>query len=162
MEPKSFRLLQLLIENRDRTLLKDEIVAAVWAGTFVTDNSITRAITQIRKALHDDAKEPRYIETVPTVGYRFIGDVKAAFPADLPQARADSPAAETIPNDGGRKRRRALAVALAVGLCAAVLLGVWWQARRGAESPLGMRPVKVRKLTQFAGEQTDPAFSPDG
>jgi DNA-binding winged helix-turn-helix (wHTH) protein len=61
LEPKSFRLLQVLIENRDRTVPKEEIVAAVWPDTFVSDNSITRAVTQIRKALHDDAKEPKYV-----------------------------------------------------------------------------------------------------
>src|ERR1700722_7290262 len=84
LEPKSFRLLQFLIENRGRTVSKDEIVAAVWAGTFVSDNSVTRAVTQIRKALHDDAKEPKYIETVPTVGYRFVGKcLEAENPATL-------------------------------------------------------------------------------
>jgi DNA-binding winged helix-turn-helix (wHTH) protein len=76
LEPKSFRLLQFLIENPGRTVSKEEIVAAVWTGIFVSDNSVTRAVTQIRKALHDDAKEPRYIATVPTVGYRFIGEFK--------------------------------------------------------------------------------------
>src|ERR1700722_7964148 len=77
LEPKPFQLLQFLIENNGRAVTKDQIVAAVWPGTFVSDNSVTRAVTQIRKALRDDAKEPKYIETVPTIGYRFIGVCEA-------------------------------------------------------------------------------------
>jgi eukaryotic-like serine/threonine-protein kinase len=73
LEPKSFRLLQFLIENRDRVLGKEEIFREVWNETSVTDNALTRAIAQIRKALEDDPWQPRFIETLPTVGYRFIG-----------------------------------------------------------------------------------------
>src|SRR5579862_6982264 len=76
IEPRTFRLLVFLIENPGRALSKDEIMAAVWPDAVVSDNSLARAVTQIRKALDDDPKAPRYIETVPTVGYRFIGDCK--------------------------------------------------------------------------------------
>src|SRR5580704_11044932 len=76
LEPKSFRLLLFLVENRGRILPKEEIMATVWPGTFVSDNSLARAITQIRKALDDDPKAPRYIETAPTVGYRFVAEVE--------------------------------------------------------------------------------------
>src|SRR6476619_4289044 len=72
LEPKSFRLLQFLIEHRDRVVSKEEIFQAVWTGTFVTDNALTRAVAQIRKAIGDDHRHPRYIETIPTVGYRFV------------------------------------------------------------------------------------------
>ncbi len=76
LEPKAFRLLLFLIENPGRVLPKEEIMAVVWPDVFVSDNSLARAITQIRKALADDPKAPRYIVTVPTVGYRFAGDCK--------------------------------------------------------------------------------------
>jgi DNA-binding winged helix-turn-helix (wHTH) protein len=65
MEPKSFRLLLYLVENPGRALTKDEILAAVWPDVAVSDNSLARAINQIRKALDDDPKTPRFIETVP-------------------------------------------------------------------------------------------------
>src|SRR5215469_4543660 len=67
LEPKSFRLLLLLVENQGRVLSKEEIMAEVWSGTFVADNSLARSIAQIRKALDDDPKAPRYVETVPTI-----------------------------------------------------------------------------------------------
>ena len=75
LEPKSFRLLEFLIENRQRAVPKEEIIKAVWGETFVTDNALTRAVAQIRKALDDDPRDTKYIETVPTVGYRFIGQL---------------------------------------------------------------------------------------
>ena len=67
LEPKSFRLLLFLVENPGRALSKEEIMAAVWGDTFVSDNSLARAITQIRKAIDDDPKASRYIETVPSL-----------------------------------------------------------------------------------------------
>src|SRR5689334_6425325 len=72
LEPKSLRLLLYLIENRGRLVTKEELMQAVWEDTFVGDNSLTRAVAQIRKALGDDARQGRYIETVPKLGYRFI------------------------------------------------------------------------------------------
>jgi DNA-binding winged helix-turn-helix (wHTH) protein len=50
LEPKSFRLLQFLVENPHRALTKDEIMAVVWPNAFVSDNSLARAITQIQGA----------------------------------------------------------------------------------------------------------------
>ena len=59
LEPKSFRLLLFLIENPGRVLTKDEIMGVVWPDAAVSDNSLARATTQIRKALGDDSKAPR-------------------------------------------------------------------------------------------------------
>jgi TolB-like protein len=75
VEPKSFRLLQFLIEHRDHLVSKEEILAAVWNGTAVSDNALSRAIAQIRKVIGDDSKQPQYLQTVPRVGYRFIASV---------------------------------------------------------------------------------------
>lgn len=97
LEPKSFRTLQFLIENRHRVVSKDEILAAVWEGAAVTDNSLTRVIAQIRRALDDDPRQPRYIETIQTVGYRFV----ASIVEQGPEAAAKPPIHEPEP----RKRR---------------------------------------------------------
>jgi TolB-like protein/Tfp pilus assembly protein PilF len=76
LEPKSFRLLLLLVENPGRVLSKEEIMAGVWRDTVVSDNSLARSIAQIRNALDDDPKNPKYVETVPTIGYRFLGTLE--------------------------------------------------------------------------------------
>src|ERR1043166_5481678 len=78
LEPKIFDLLIFLIENRGRVLEKQELFKEVWKQAFVTDNALTRAIKEIRRVLGDNASAPRYIETLPKRGYRFIATVKPA------------------------------------------------------------------------------------
>jgi TolB-like protein/DNA-binding winged helix-turn-helix (wHTH) protein/Tfp pilus assembly protein PilF len=77
LEPKAFRLLQFLIEHRDHVVSKEEILAAIWDDSVVSDNALSRAIAQIRKIIGDDSKHPSYLETVPKVGYRLIAEVEA-------------------------------------------------------------------------------------
>jgi DNA-binding winged helix-turn-helix (wHTH) protein/Tol biopolymer transport system component len=78
VEPKAFRVLLFLLRNPRRLVTKDEILNAVWDGCAVSDNSLTRSIATLRRLLGDDSREPRFIATVPTVGYRFLCDVVAA------------------------------------------------------------------------------------
>ena len=72
LEPKAVRVLLYLIEHRDRAVSKEELMEAVWQGTAVTDNALTRVVAQIRRELGDDARQPRFIQTLPTMGYRFV------------------------------------------------------------------------------------------
>jgi DNA-binding winged helix-turn-helix (wHTH) protein/Tol biopolymer transport system component len=78
VEPKAFRVLLFLLRNPRRLVTKDEILNAVWNDCAVSDNSLTRSIATLRRLLGDDSREPRFIATVPTVGYRFLCDVTAA------------------------------------------------------------------------------------
>ena len=75
VEPKAFRVLLFLLRNPGRLINKDEIVASVWSDSAVSDNSLTRSIAQLRRVLDDDSREPQYILTVPTLGYRFLCEV---------------------------------------------------------------------------------------
>jgi Tol biopolymer transport system component/DNA-binding winged helix-turn-helix (wHTH) protein len=148
LEPKSFRLLQFLIENRRRVLSKDEILRVVWEGVAVTDNALTRAVAQVRKALDDDPKQPRYIETIPTVGYRFIAEVNAS--ADLPAPAASAQA----PSRGRVWVWGTAAVVLAVaGMAAAHFLGT---------APPGQAVNQAVPFTTYPGNEIYPSFSPDG
>jgi TolB-like protein/Tfp pilus assembly protein PilF len=109
LEPKCFRLLQLLIERRDRVVGKEEILAAVWNGTAVSDNALSRAIARIRKIIGDDAKQPDYLQTVPKFGYRLIADVEAVAPATAPgQGEHATPVvAPSFPGRGHQQRPEA-------------------------------------------------------
>src|ERR1700722_12892727 len=78
VEPKAFRVLLFLLRNPHKLITKDELLDAVWNDTAVSENSLTRSIALLRKTLGDDTHEPRYIATVPTVGYRFLCDVRTA------------------------------------------------------------------------------------
>lgn len=71
IEPKAFRVLLVLLRNPQKLITKEELLNEVWADAAVTENSLTRAITLLRRLLGDDARAPRFIETVATVGYRF-------------------------------------------------------------------------------------------
>src|SRR5215208_7462686 len=76
LTPRAFDLLVYLIEHCGRVVEKQELFEAIWKEAFVTDNALTRAIKEIRRELGDDAAAPRYIETIPRRGYRFIAEVK--------------------------------------------------------------------------------------
>ena len=78
VEPKAFRVLLFLLRNPQKLITKEELLDAVWSDTAVSENSLTRSIALLRRLLGDDTHEPRYIATVPTVGYRFLCDVKVA------------------------------------------------------------------------------------
>ncbi len=58
LEPKTFRLLLFLIENRVRLVEKNELLDAIWKDTFVTENAMTREIAKLRKVLGDDSRAP--------------------------------------------------------------------------------------------------------
>ncbi|MGE3957671.1 MAG: winged helix-turn-helix domain-containing protein [Vicinamibacterales bacterium] len=75
LEPKALDVLLLLIERAPVVVEKGEIFGVVWKDVAVTDNALTRVIAQLRRALDDDARSPRYIETVATRGYRLIAPV---------------------------------------------------------------------------------------
>jgi Tol biopolymer transport system component/DNA-binding winged helix-turn-helix (wHTH) protein len=76
VEPKAFRVLVFLLRNPHRLITKGELLDAVWNDCEVSENSLTRSIALLRRLLGDDTREPRYIATVPTVGYRFLCDVE--------------------------------------------------------------------------------------
>src|SRR3954454_20746454 len=86
LRPKSFALLQLFVENAERLLDRDTIMGAVWPDVFVTDDSITQCVGDIRRALGDEAQ--RLVRTVPRRGYFLATEVSRGGPAEeTPEAR---------------------------------------------------------------------------
>ncbi len=75
VEPRAFRVLIYLLSNPQRLITKEELLQSVWGDVAVTENSLARAILKLRQTLGDDARSPRYIETVSRIGYRFVGSV---------------------------------------------------------------------------------------
>jgi DNA-binding winged helix-turn-helix (wHTH) protein len=80
LRDRDFDVLLTLLENRARILSKDAIIKAVWNGLTVEDNSVERAVVNIRKTLGDSAAKPRFIKTVRGKGYLFVADVKESDP----------------------------------------------------------------------------------
>jgi DNA-binding winged helix-turn-helix (wHTH) protein len=75
LSPKAFDLLTCLIQARPRALSKTDLHERLWPGTFVTDASLWMLVTEIRRALGDDAHQSRYVRTVHRFGYAFEGSV---------------------------------------------------------------------------------------
>jgi Tol biopolymer transport system component/DNA-binding winged helix-turn-helix (wHTH) protein len=100
VEPKAFRVLLLLLRNPQKLISKEEMLNAVWGDTAVTEGSLTRCIWLLRRQLGDDINEPRFIETVATVGYRLVCKVEVSEVAseDLVEAPANGEVAETAAN----------------------------------------------------------------
>ena len=73
LPPKSFQLLELLLDRRPKAIAKEELLQLVWPGTFVAEGSLTRVIAELRDAIGDDAREPRLIRTIHGYGYAFQG-----------------------------------------------------------------------------------------
>src|SRR3954451_13233189 len=86
LRPKSFALLRLLVANPGRLLDRDAIMAAVWPGVVVGDESITQCIRDIRKALGDEAQQ--LLKTVPKHGYLLTAEVTPA-ESTAPTPRVD-------------------------------------------------------------------------
>lgn len=117
LEPKVMDVLVCLLERAGEVVSRDELLAAAWSGRFVTEEVLTVAIFELRRALGDDARAPRFVETIPKRGYRWKLEVTLRRP---PSRRP-----------GGRRRIAATAAA-ALGLAAALLFAVCGGDGRGA------------------------------
>jgi TolB-like protein len=98
LEPKAFALLLLLAENHHRVISKDEMIATVWAGRFISDDAVSTVLKLVRKALNDDGATQAYIRTIRGRGHRFVATVQivasAALPAQAHAAPLPGPEAE--------------------------------------------------------------------
>ena len=75
VEPKIIQVLVCLAEHAGEVVPKENLIRQVWSGTFVTDDVLTRSISELRRVFGDDPKEARFIQTIPKSGYRLIASV---------------------------------------------------------------------------------------
>lgn len=144
---KAFDTLCCLIENRDRVVGKDELLATVWPGRVVEENNLTQAICALRRALGSAGGEHRFILTVPGRGYRFVAGLEEDVPArTIPRAADAAPA---------RRSLDWLLVALlaSVALFAAAL---WWplpaHPPAPAAAPAALAVLPFRPLSPDPGD----------
>src|SRR5437867_5193520 len=93
LPPKAFAVLRHLVEHPEHLVTKDELLAAAWGDTVVSEAALTSCIRDLRKALDDSSRRPRYIETVHRRGFRFVGPVG---PPSVP-SRARQPGPVNVP-----------------------------------------------------------------
>ena len=78
VEPQVFAVLKVLIENRSRAISKEELVSSVWQGRVVSDAAISSRIKSARQAIGDDGRQQKFIKTIHSFGFKFVGDVSQA------------------------------------------------------------------------------------
>src|SRR5580658_1513591 len=103
LPPQSFQVLQMLLERPGTLVSREELQKALWpADTFVDfDHGLNNAVKRIRAAIGDSAETPHWIETLPRLGYRFIGPVEIAKNGHPPApAPANGDALATLPSNG--------------------------------------------------------------
>ncbi|HRO26204.1 MAG TPA: winged helix-turn-helix domain-containing protein [Luteimonas sp.] len=140
---KAFDVLRVLVENRERVVGRDELLATVWAGRVVEENNLTQAITALRRAFGTGAQEHLYIVTVPGRGYRFVADVEEGTVVDAEAATAAAAAPDSVPAQASAPvsgRHRALRLAIAA-LLVVVAVPLAWRALREPASPPAQAPA---------------------
>jgi hypothetical protein len=78
ISPKAFELLTALVDARPRALSKSDLHERLWPHTYVTESNLAGLVAEIRRAIGDDARTPRFVRTVQRFGYAFAGDVTVA------------------------------------------------------------------------------------
>jgi len=76
IEPQVFDVLVYLVENRDRVVSKDDLIASVWGGRIVSDSTVDSRINAVRKAIGDSGEKQEFVRTIARKGVRFVGDVQ--------------------------------------------------------------------------------------
>lgn len=166
VEPKAYAVLVVLLQQAGDVVGKDTLLDAAWGHRHVTPGVLTRVISQLRHALGDCASRPRYIATVYSLGYRFIGEVHRtpsdALPADelLPDVasndelaaaeEAPPPAPSAAPPRSSRWLAAAITLAVIVAVLAAVSL---WHAPADAGRQPHMTPQPGFAVMPVAREQ---------
>jgi adenylate cyclase len=100
LTPKACEVLRALVARAGQPVSKEDLIALVWKGTAVSDDALTSCIQELRRALVDDAKQPRFIETRHRRGYRFVArlsETTANNGADAPSPTPDVSAIAVLP-----------------------------------------------------------------
>ena len=172
LQEQPLKVLECLLERPGELVTREALRQRLWPGdTFVDfDQGVNAAVKRLRETLADSAESPRFVETLPRRGYRFIAPVERdnrARPGLGPSApdhhaslmgKQAPPAIVKTPPAGARRWRHGL---VAAGAIALVLLTIAaWQRRAPAETPAA--PLSLIALTTLTGSECWPTFSPDG
>ncbi|MEP7156462.1 MAG: winged helix-turn-helix domain-containing protein [Betaproteobacteria bacterium] len=168
LRPLIMNVLLRLAQTPGATVSREQLIADVWSRKIVNDEVLSRAIGELRTALGDDSKDPRYIETLPKVGYRLVArveyEVAPVTQNVLPVAEKNSPAVVGNATPGRGAFRVAIGASALAGVCLIAVL-----AYRGMAAPkTAAEPdwaKQVNAATPFASDpaaELSPRFSADG
>ena len=162
LTPKVFDTLVLLVENQGQLIQKEELLKTLWPNRVVEEVALAHNVSQLRKALGDPVGNPRFIETVPKRGYRFIGAVKTlreaiAQPTPPPGA-VTAPAVQHVPWS-----RSATLAASVAGLVLVAGTAAYFYLPRAGQGDAGVHPVihslAVLPLENLSGDKEQEYFA---
>ena len=164
LQEQPFRVLTLLLEHPGEIITRKTIRHELWPeDTFVDyENSLNSIVARLREVLGDSAQTPRFIETVPRRGYRFVADVHidggSSARVGITEGGQTIGASARIVGSETGKKRWAFGLALLIALAGAATGVLWWRSSHQTSSP----PLVAVPLTTDPGMETQPALSPDG
>jgi DNA-binding winged helix-turn-helix (wHTH) protein/TolB-like protein/Tfp pilus assembly protein PilF len=151
LKPKVFDTLLLLVENRERTLDKDEMLRRLWPDTVVEESNLSQNVYLLRKALCEETEGAKYIETMPKRGYRFVGTV-----TEVEAPSADVPTSPEFPIEKKRRRAIALVAGLILLLGIAVVVYTWTRsATTSAPRNIQIKSIAVLPFKTVASDNPD-------
>jgi TolB-like protein/DNA-binding winged helix-turn-helix (wHTH) protein len=166
LQEQPFQVLQVLLEKPGEIVNREELRNRIWpSDTFVDfDGGVNNAIKRLREALGDSADNPRFIETIPRKGYRFIGPVNGGG-ATAPVS--GSPAVPGSLHTALKPGSRTLRLGILIGLGFATLLfatvgfapSAWWQRLWSRNHVPGIRSIAVLPLQNLSGDPTQEYFA---
>jgi TolB-like protein/DNA-binding winged helix-turn-helix (wHTH) protein/tetratricopeptide (TPR) repeat protein len=161
LAPQAFRVLAMLASRPKQVLKREEIQKQIWNGTFVDfEHGINKAIRQIRASLGDDADAPRFVETLPRLGYRFVADVSQPDEGDAPPALVETAPSEPLPAIVVRPRARSIFLLAGVALVIIGAVSAGWRGRilaTIAGDPI--RSLAVLPLENLSGDAAEDYFA---
>ena len=159
LQEQPFQVLRALVERPGEVVTREELRERLWPGdTFVEfDDGLNTAVRKIRQALGDSADNPRFVETLPKRGYRFIAPVAGHSPP--PPIAADARGAGSPTSKPNHPLRLVAAAAMAIAAVLALGVKLEWFA---SDEPTPAAPLRVIPLTSYPGTEWTPSLSPDG
>jgi DNA-binding winged helix-turn-helix (wHTH) protein len=149
------QVLSILLEQPGAVVTREEMQKRLWPDTFVdVDHNLNTAINKIREVLSDSAENPRFVETLPRRGYRFIAPVDGA-------GNGVKPPTATTTDTAAPRRWRILGASLLLGALM-LLASTAFLVYKGRNAPASPRQRTLTRLTFDDGLQFGPAWSPDG
>jgi Tol biopolymer transport system component/DNA-binding winged helix-turn-helix (wHTH) protein len=165
LQPKTFDLLLLLVQNHGVVVAREQLVNALWPDVFVEEANLSFQVSSLRKALGPDVGQ--YIQTVPKQGYRFAAKVVSDVNPDKPimEAQASAGPEPTRSAEFEQARQwpiRGRYLVIAASTLAIITLSLIWSSISRQKKGVALSDMFIRPLTTYPGLELNPTLSPDG
>lgn len=149
LEPMMCELLAYFCRHQNEVISKEQLLDDVWQGRFVSDNTVSKLITKLRKSLCDDARNPAFIVTIPKRGYRFIAEAEPI--EDVIRSITEN---KKHTSEFSKIKPNFVVLALLAMLALSLLLFYY--------QPSSNIIVSAKAITSDKGSEYFPSFAPDG